>query len=78
LDGGVPTRTEDRVAIACAVSAAAAFTWIYINLRGGQSKGPDLVRLSPDDGFSYSHPAISPDGGFVATSQTAPQAQARR
>jgi serine/threonine protein kinase len=54
------------VAMACALIAAAAFAWIYLDLRGSRSKGPDLVRLSPEDGHSYSEPAISPDGGFVA------------
>ena len=54
------------VAIAAVLIAAAAFTWIYLNLRGTQSKGPDLVRVSPDDGHSYDFPTISPDGGFVA------------
>jgi tRNA A-37 threonylcarbamoyl transferase component Bud32 len=53
-------------AAACVLIAAAAFTWIYPNLRGTQSRGPDLVRLSPEDGHSYRSPAISPDGEFVA------------
>jgi len=46
--------------------AAGAFAWFYLGSRGNQAKGPDLVRVSPDDGHSYSEPAISPDGGFVA------------
>jgi len=54
------------VAFACALSAAAAVGWIYVNFGGTQSRGPELVRLSPDDGHSYTFPAISPDGGFVA------------
>jgi serine/threonine protein kinase len=54
------------VAFACLLIAAAAFTWSYLNLRGTQPKRPELVRVSPDDGHSYSQPAISPDGGFVA------------
>jgi len=54
------------VAIACVLIAAAAFTWIYLNLRATQSKGSQLMRLSPEDGHSYSQPAISPNGEFVA------------
>ncbi len=54
------------VAMACVLIAAAAFTWIYLGLRGTQSKGPQLVRLSPEDGHSYGQPAISPNGEFVA------------
>jgi eukaryotic-like serine/threonine-protein kinase len=46
---------------------AVAVTWVYyFNFRGAQSKAPDLVRVSPDDGRSYESPTISPDGGFVA------------
>jgi Tol biopolymer transport system component/tRNA A-37 threonylcarbamoyl transferase component Bud32 len=54
------------VAIASVLIAAAAFAWIYLSLHEAQSKGPTLVRVSPDDGHTYSDPAISPDGGFVA------------
>jgi eukaryotic-like serine/threonine-protein kinase len=54
------------VAMACALIAAGAFVWVYFNFRGSQAKGPDLVRLSPEDGHSYNEPTISPDGGFVA------------
>jgi eukaryotic-like serine/threonine-protein kinase len=54
------------MAIASLLVAAAALIWIYLNLRGTQPKGPNLVRLSPNDEYSYSQPAISPDGGFVA------------
>ena len=46
--------------------AAAALIWTYLDLGGTRSKPPALVRVSPDDGHSYSQPAISPDGGFVA------------
>jgi serine/threonine protein kinase len=53
------------VAIAV-VLVAAAFTWTYFNLPGTQWKGPEMVRVSRDDGHSYGSPAISPDGGFVA------------
>lgn len=38
------------MAIACLLIAAASFVWLY--LRGGESKGPNLVR-SPQDGHSY-------------------------
>ncbi len=51
------------VAIASVLMAAAAF---YLTTRVTQPQGPDLVRISPDDGHSYFAPAISPDGGFVA------------
>jgi serine/threonine protein kinase len=44
--------------------AVATFDWTYLN-RGAKSQGPDLIRVSPDDGYSYSWPAISPDGRFV-------------
>ena len=54
------------VAAASVLIAAVALTGIYLNLRGTPSKGPDLVRVSPDDGHFYQEPAISPDGGFVA------------
>lgn len=54
------------VAIASVLIAAAAFIWIYLGLRLAQSKSPELIRLSPDDGHSYHQPAISPDGGLVA------------
>lgn len=46
--------------------AVTALAWTYLNQSGTESKPPDLVRLSPDDGYSYGKPAISPDGGFVA------------
>jgi eukaryotic-like serine/threonine-protein kinase len=54
------------VATAFVLIAAAVFTWIYLNAHRTPPKGPDLVRVSPDDGHSYASPAISPDGGFVA------------
>jgi tRNA A-37 threonylcarbamoyl transferase component Bud32 len=54
------------VAMACALIAVAAFAWIYPGLRGTQSKGSQLVRLSPEDEHSYGQPAISPNGEFVA------------
>src|ERR1035437_4431525 len=59
-------RVWQAVVVACALIAAAAATWTYLGLRGTQSKPPALTRVSPDDGHSYSQPAISPDGGFVA------------
>ena len=40
------------MAIASLLIVAAAVIWIYLNLRGTQPKGPNLVRLSPDDGNS--------------------------
>ena len=49
------------------VIALGAVAWAYLQQRGGtQSQGPDLVRVSPDDGHSYVGPSISPDGKFVA------------
>ena len=53
------------VAVTC-VMLVAALTWVYVNYRPTHSRGPDLARVSPDDGHSYRSPAISPDGGFVA------------
>jgi len=47
--------------------ALGAVAWAYLQHRGAaQSQGPDLVRVSPDDGHSYVGPSISPDGKFVA------------
>jgi serine/threonine protein kinase len=66
VDAGARRWVWPAVALACVLIAAAAFIWVYPNLRGTQSRGPDLVRLSPQDGHSYDEPAISPDGGFVA------------
>ena len=54
------------VAIASLLIAAGALAWNYFRTGASQSKVPELVRVSPYDGHSYSHPAISPDGGFVA------------
>ncbi len=66
VDAGARRWLWPAVAMACALIVVAAFTWVYLNSRGTQSRGPDLVRLSPEDGHSYSEAAISPDGGFVA------------
>jgi len=55
------------VAAACVIVAAAALAWTYLNRRGGApSQGPELVRVSPDDGHSYFSTSISADGKFVA------------
>ena len=54
------------LAIASVPAAAVVLAWMYIGFRAAQPRGPDLVRVSPDDGHSYSFPAISPDGAFVA------------
>jgi eukaryotic-like serine/threonine-protein kinase len=54
------------VTVASAVVAAGSLAWIFGNPNRIPSKGPDLVRLSPEDGHSYKAPALSPDGGFVA------------
>ncbi|HYW41937.1 MAG TPA: protein kinase [Bryobacteraceae bacterium] len=53
------------VVVASLLLAAAAIAWTYLNRRGAAFQGPDLVRLSPDDGYSYDGPSISPDGKFV-------------
>jgi hypothetical protein len=66
VDVGARRWLWPAVAIACVLIAAAAFTWIYPNLRGTQSKVLNLVRLSPEDGHSYGQPAISPNGEFIA------------
>jgi len=65
-DAGARRWLWPAVAAACVLIAGAAVGWIYFNPRASQSKGPELMRVSPDDGHSYSQPAISPDGGFVA------------
>jgi serine/threonine protein kinase len=55
------------LAIASVLAAGAVIAWTYVGRGGGiQSRGPDLVRLSPDDGYSYYAPSISADGKFVA------------
>jgi hypothetical protein len=54
------------VAIVAVLIAAGAFCWAYFNFRATPSNGPDLVRVSPEDGHSYTEPAISPNGEFVA------------
>jgi hypothetical protein len=55
------------VAVASVLIAAAAIGWTWLRYRSGTpSQGPELIRLSPDDGHSYSEPAISSDGKFVA------------
>src|ERR1035438_6738121 len=51
--GGARRWIWPAVAGACVLIAAAAFTWTYLSYRGTQSKRPDLVRVSPDDGHSY-------------------------
>ncbi len=65
-----PARTQrwlwPAVVVASALVAAAAIAWIFRSTYVNPSKGPDLVRLSPEDGHSYYAPALSPDGGFVA------------
>ncbi len=53
------------VALGLVSIAAAAFSWRHFDTQT-RWKGPELVRLSPDDGHSYSQPAILADGGFVA------------
>jgi serine/threonine protein kinase len=68
---GTPARGRFRrrstIAICFVAIAAAAIVWIYLNGRRTQPRGTHLVRLSPDDGYNYRQPAISPDGGFVAS-----------
>jgi eukaryotic-like serine/threonine-protein kinase len=53
------------VAAACAVIAAAAVAWSLMH-RSPAPSAAQLVRVTPDDGYSYTSPAISPDGKFVA------------
>jgi serine/threonine protein kinase/dipeptidyl aminopeptidase/acylaminoacyl peptidase len=55
------------VAGACAVVAAGAIAWTLANRRGVDTPAvPEMTRLSPDDGHSYTEPDISPDGKLVA------------
>jgi serine/threonine protein kinase/Tol biopolymer transport system component len=53
------------VAITSVLVAMGSLAWIF-GTSYNPSKGPNLVRLSPEDGHSYYAPALSPDGGFVA------------
>jgi len=55
-----------RIAAIACVMMAATIAWMYLSRRGGLSQGPELVRLSPDDGHTYANPSFSPDGKFVA------------
>ena len=52
--------------IGCVAVAAAAIAWTYMSRGGVAPQGPELVRLSPDDGNAYGFPDLSPDGKFVA------------
>ena len=69
---GVAAAVERRwhwpvLAILCVAVAASAIGWAWLIRRGPPpTQGPELVRLSPDDGHAYGLPAISPDGKFVA------------
>lgn len=51
-----------------AIIAAAASAWILTRRRAADAGPaiPEMVRLSPDDGHSYTQPAISADGKLVA------------
>ena len=54
-------------AILATLIVAVAAGWIYRSRSAGRGfRAPQLMPLSPDDGFSYSAPAISPDGKLVA------------
>jgi predicted Ser/Thr protein kinase len=55
------------IAAACAVIAAAAVGWSVLRHEKPTAAPVQLVRLSPDDGYSYRLPAISPDGKLVAS-----------
>ncbi len=48
------------------LSAAVVSGWIYVDTRDSGSRLPAMARVSPDDGYSYQKPAISPNGEFVA------------
>ncbi|HWC98830.1 MAG TPA: protein kinase, partial [Candidatus Sulfopaludibacter sp.] len=67
---GIPAASANgrlvRIAAIACVMMAATIAWMYLSRRGGLSQGPDLVRLSPDDGHGYANPSLSPDGKFVA------------
>jgi eukaryotic-like serine/threonine-protein kinase len=53
-------------ATACLLAIAAALGWVYSSGRTTQSSLLQLLRASPDDGYGYELPAISPDGQFIA------------
>jgi serine/threonine protein kinase len=59
------------VVIALALVAASSLAWIFGNPSGSQSKGPNLVRLSPEDGHSYYAP-FRPTADLLRTSRIAP------
>ena len=46
--------------------AAAAVGWSVVRHERLMPAPAQLVRVSPDDGYSYTQPTISPDGKFVA------------
>jgi eukaryotic-like serine/threonine-protein kinase len=55
------------VAVTSVVIAVVGLAWVYLGRPfGAPAHGPNLVRVSPDDGHSYESPSISPDGKFVA------------
>jgi serine/threonine protein kinase len=67
LDGRPSHRQWLWPAITAALILAGGLGWIYRNrMAAAPIRAPELTRLSPDDGFSYSAPAISPDGKLVA------------
>ena len=49
------------------IAIAALAIWVERPRSASPPAGPQLVRVSPDDGYSYTGPAISPDGKFVAS-----------
>jgi tRNA A-37 threonylcarbamoyl transferase component Bud32/WD40 repeat protein len=55
-----------RTAAIAGVMVAAIIAWMYMSRRSVPSHGPELIRLSPDDGQAYGSASISPDGKFVA------------
>lgn len=65
---------------AAGVLIAALVTWIEQPRSASAPAASQLVRLTPDDGYSYTSPAISPDGKFVVgnTLRGSPPKAARR
>ena len=67
VTGGRRRWVWPAVAVASVMVAAAVMALTYLSHRGGAAfQGPELTRLSPDDGYSYYSPSISADGKFVA------------
>ena len=65
----VPARRRwlwPAIAAACIAIAGAVVGWAFLRHEASAPISANMVRVSPDDGYSYHDPAISADGKFVA------------